>query len=123
MTAGNWYEVSIAAVANPPYVPPASALPGFALDALAASTSIFVFCIDDSLAGGTKAAVATYGGGSGVIPIAAMTIIAAPTQLVQAQDGGSTSTYTHDNAGRWIWFNDSTGIVDRITSPAALKAF
>ena len=120
LIAGNWYTISVNALSAGST--PRPTMSGVLLDAIADAGSLLVYCIDDSLAGGTQAQIAWLGGTSR-IEHALASIATTPTIDVTTMDDGDIWTSVRRGDGAWLFWSTQAGEVRALTVPGTLGAF
>ena len=124
MTANTWYEITLAALADPPY--PASlaySLHPFVVNAILTGAAARVFCLSDAGPGGT--ALISFVGGTGMVPSDAVTIVSTPAMDTSVITGTGETWYSVREAfgPGWFWYGDQSGTVNYMTDSTTLGAF
>ncbi len=104
------------------YTPPLPALPSQVLENVLAVAQMLVFCVDLT---GTTAECAFYQGGPPFIfDTSVLSADAAQTTENTTLDNGENWRSVRDpNSGAWLWYSNTTGLVNSLLNPASLAAF
>ena len=121
MTANNWYRVTFAGIADPPWTAGQYSLANAVLDSIASTTAIDVFCISDAGAG--AAASIAFLGGTTDVPSDAVTIAATPTMNTQTMDDGDTWYSIRGATTQWYFYSATAGTVRALADSTVLGAF
>ena len=127
LVTNTWYLVTFSAVTDPPWTGgSAPTIPGTIIDRILLATPTYVFCIDDSLAGGTYAQISYYGGtsfGMATLPHAVMSIVSTPAMNTTTMDDGNVLYSIRDSAGAWVYYDTNANAVRKLTGPTTLGTF
>ena len=121
MTPNNWYRVTFASIADPPWTAGQYSLAGAVLDSIASGSALNVFCITDGGAG--NPALVAFAGGLSTVPSSAVTISSTPTMNTQTMDSGATWFSIRLGTMGWAWYDDQTGQVATLSDSTVLGAF
>lgn len=125
MTSGNWYTVTFYALGTWA-TPIGSTLPDFVTTAIRDNTTVYVFCKDSTLSGGTKAQIFFLDGagnsGSAIVQHAGVNVVSTPTQDVTTWDDGDVWTSVRVGVAL-LTHSETAGGIRRLADSTAFGTF